>query len=123
MAGCWLRRRARAAGTNVVNAVGTLPNRSRPLPAGDLGQLLLGAVQAGADGRAVTDQGSAGVGQFRRARAALDQCQPGVAFQRGDVLADRRLGQAQRLGGGGERAARGDLAQHPDATDVSYQFH
>jgi len=85
MAGCWLRRRARAAGTNVVSA-----------------ELLLGAVEAGADGRAVTDQGSAGFGQFRRARAALDQRQPGLAFQRGDVLADRRLGQAQRLGGGGE---------------------
>ena len=63
------------------------------------------------------------MGQFRRAGAALDQRQPGLAFKRGDVLADRRLRQAQRLGGGGERAACGDLAEDPDTADMSYQFH
>ena len=36
---------------------------------------------------------------------------PGLALQGGHLLADRGLGEGQRLGRGGERAAPRDLAQ------------
>jgi hypothetical protein len=89
-------------------------------PAGDLGQVLLGAVQAGVDHLSVADEYVAGLGQRARTRAALHEGQPDFAFQRGDVLAHRRLGQAQRVGRGRERSPRGDLAQHSDAAHVTY---
>ena len=62
-----------------------------------------------------------GVGQSHAARAALDQLRADLALERGDVLADRGLREVEGLGGGGEGAARSDLAQHAHAADVEHQ--
>ena len=78
-------------------------------PAGDLAELLLGVVEPREDPGRVARQGVAGLGQLDRARAALDQRQPDLPLQRGDVLAHGRLRERQRVGRGRERPAGGDL--------------
>ena len=45
----------------------------------------------------------------------------GLALERGDLLRDGRLRERERLGGGGERAARGDLPQDAHAADIEHQ--
>ena len=106
----------------MASAVGKLPNRSRPsAAAGDLAELLLGAVEPREDPGRVAGQRVAGLGQLDRARAALDERHPDLALERGDVLADRRLRQRQRVGRGRERAAGGDLGQHSQPAHVEHQ--
>ena len=63
----------------------------------------------------------AGVGEADAARAALHERRAGLALERGDLLRDGGLRERQRLGGGGERAAHGDLAEHTHAADVEHQ--
>ena len=62
-----------------------------------------------------------GVGEADAAHAALDERRPGLALERGDLLRDGGLGEGERLGGGGERAALGDLAQDSHAANVKHQ--
>ena len=52
------------------------------------------------------------------ARVALEQRHPGFGLERRDLLGDRRLRVGQRLGGGRERAAVGDLPQDPQTGDI-----
>ena len=87
---------------------------------GDLGQLLLGGVEAGDHGAYVPDQGRSGLGELHGARPPLDQLHAQCCLQRRDLLARRRLGHAQRVGGGGERSPFGDLVQDPETATLLY---
>ena len=87
---------------------------------GDRGQLLLGGVEPREDRLGVGHQRAAGVREPHAARAALHQPGAGLALQGGHVLADGRLGEVERLCGGGERAPLGDLAKDLHATDVEH---
>ncbi len=87
----------------------------------DRGQLLLGGLDAGEDRIRVLAEGATGVGESYAARAALDELRADLALERGDVLADRGLREVERLGGGGEGAAGGHLAQDAHTTDVEHQ--
>ena len=69
----------------------------------------------------MADERAPRVGQADAAHAALDERRPGLALERGDLLGDGGLRERQGLGGGGERAALGDLAQDPHAADVKHQ--
>ena len=69
----------------------------------------------------MADDGLAGLGQPHAARAALHEHGAGLALERGDLLGDGGLGEGERLGCGGERAAEGDLAQDAHAADVEHQ--
>ena len=51
---------------------------------------------------------------------ALEELQPDLPLQRGDLLAHRRLREVERVGGRGERTARHDLPQHRHALDVEH---
>jgi hypothetical protein len=90
--------------------------------AGDRLQLGLGLAQAGEDGLGVAHERLAGLRQAHPARVALDQHGAGLAFQGGDLLGHGRLGEGERLRGGREGAADGDLAQHAHAADVEHQL-
>ena len=61
------------------------------------------------------------VGEPHAARAALDEHGAGLALERGDLLGDGGLREGERVGGGGERAPEGDLAQDAHAADVEHQ--
>ena len=52
--------------------------------------------------------------------AALDEHRARLALERRDLLGDRRLGERQRLGRGGERPLGGDLAKDPHAANVEH---
>ena len=81
---------------------GALEAREAQPPAaqpGDGGKLLLGGVQAAEDRVGVLDQRATGVGKAHAARATLHEPGAGLALERRDVLADGRLGEAERLGG------------------------
>ena len=89
--------------------------------AGDLAQFLLRLIQTGEHRLGVDHEGTAGVGEADGTHAPLDQPGPGLALEGGDLLADRRLGERQRLGRGRERAAGGDLPQHLETTRVQHK--
>ena len=86
------------------------------------GQVLLGALDPGEDRVGVAHEHPARLGQADAAGAPVDELCACLALERGHVLRDRRLGEAQRLGGGGERAARRDLAQDSHTADVEHQY-
>ena len=88
--------------------------------AGDGLELGLGVGEPREDDVGVLDQRAARVGQPDAARAALDEHHAGLALQGGDLLGDGRLRVVQRVGGGGERATCGDLAQHAHAANVKH---
>ena len=88
--------------------------------AGDRLELGLGVGEAGEDRVGVLDQRATGVGQAHAARVALDERRAGLALEGGDLLGDRGLRVGQRVGGGGEGAARGDLAQHAHSADIEH---
>ena len=69
----------------------------------------------------MADEHAARVGEADAARAALDQRRAGLALERGDLLRDGGLGEGERLGRGGERAALGDLAQDSHSANVKHQ--
>jgi hypothetical protein len=69
---------------------------------GERGQLLLGRVDARQDRVRVGHEHATGVGQPHAAPAALHQLRPDLALQRGHVLGDGRLREAERRGGGRE---------------------
>ena len=54
------------------------------------------------------------------AAVALEQLHAGLALERGELLRDRGGGVAERVGGGGDRPARGELAQDAQAADVEH---
>jgi hypothetical protein len=78
----------------------------------------LGALQLGQDRVGVGDERPARVGQRQPPAVALQQDDAGLALQRGQLLGDGRRGERQRLGGGGDGLALGELAQDAEAADV-----
>ena len=62
------------------------------------------------------------LGEPDAARVALDERAAGLALERGDLLRDGGLREGQRLGGGAERAADGDLPEHPHTANVKHQY-
>ena len=104
-------------GAGALEAGEAQPAAAQP---GDGGQLLLGRVQAAEDRVGVLHERAAGVGEAHAARAALDEPGAGLALEGGHVLADRRLGEAERLGGRGERALRRHLAKDLHAAHVEH---
>ena len=77
-----------------------------------LGQHLPGAWQ----------QGAAGLGQHHLAAEPVEQARLQRLFQRGDALADRRLGQVQLAGGGREAAVLGHGHEGRQAGPVHRQL-
>jgi hypothetical protein len=62
------------------------------------------------------------LGQADPARVALDERAAGFALERGDLLRDGGLCEGEGLGGGAERPAYSDLAEHPHAAHVKHQW-
>ena len=89
--------------------------------AGDRLELGLGLGEPGEDGLGVADDGLARLRQPHPAGAALDEHRPGLALERGDLLGDGRLREGEGVGGGGERALEGDLAEDAHAANVEHQ--
>ena len=89
--------------------------------ASDLAELLLGLLQAREHGLGVSQEGTAGVGEAYRSHAPFHQPGPCLPLEGGDLLADRRLGERQRLRGGRERAPGGDFPQHAEATWIQHK--
>ena len=54
--------------------------------------------------------GGPGLGERQPAALARQQLDPGLALEGGELLGDRARRERERLGGGGDRAARGELA-------------
>jgi hypothetical protein len=88
--------------------------------AGDRRQLGLGGVQAGDDALGVLEQHAAGRGEADAAREAFDQVDARLVLEGGDLLGHSGLGVGQRVGGGRERAAVGDLDQHTESVHVKH---
>ena len=65
----------------------------------------------GADAAGVLVQPAAGVGEFDLPTDATEQGNTGVAFEGLNPLADGRLGQVERAGGGGETGPLGGLGE------------
>jgi hypothetical protein len=80
----------------------------------------LGRLELGDDRVGVADEPAAGLRELHSAPDALDQPHAGVALERGELLGDRRRRVGERLGDGGDGAARGELAQQAQATDVEH---
>jgi hypothetical protein len=82
--------------------------------------LLLGGVQARDHGPCVPRQNDAGFGELGGPTRAIDDRLTQGAFERGDVLADRRLGHAERVRSGGEGTAVRDLDEHAEPAYLSH---
>jgi len=97
----------------------------QPQPAtaqpGDLPELLLGLVQAGEHRLGMHHEGAAGVGEAYRSHATVDEGGARLALERGDLLADRGLGERERVGRGRERATGGDLPQHEEPPGIEHK--
>ena len=63
-------------------------------------------------------QPAAGLGERHAAALPDHQRRPGLGLQASDLLADRRLGPAQRPGRAGQRPGAGDLAEDEQAAGV-----
>ncbi len=110
-----------ASGISVAPAVGKEATRSRPPPQpGDRRQRRLGRLQAREDALGVADERLSGGRQADAARMALEQRHPGFGLERRDLLGDGRLGVGERVGGGRERAAVGDLLEDLQAGHVEH---
>ena len=90
--------------------------------AGDLdrGRLQLGGrrLQLGQDRLGAADQPPARLRQVHPAAAPVEQRHAGLALERRELLGDGRRGEGERARCRGDRAARGDLAQHAHAAHV-----
>ena len=85
-------------------------------------QLGLGLGEPRHDRVGVPHERLARLGEADAARVALHERAAGLALERRDLLADGGLGEAQRLGGGAERAAESDLPEDPHTANVKHQF-
>ena len=104
-------------------AVGKLASRRRPRRSPAISpSFLLGLVQVGEHRLGVHHEGAAGVGETHRSHATLDERGARLALEGGDLLADRRLRERERRGRGGERAAGGDLPQHPEPAGIKHKW-
>ena len=96
----------------------TQPAATQPRDGLELG---LGIRETREDHVGVTDERATRLGEPDAARGAVHEPRPGLALEGGDLLADGRLGVGERLGGGGEGAARRDLPEDPETLDVEHQ--
>jgi hypothetical protein len=87
----------------------------------DRGQLALGLVETGDRRLGVAHEHPAGVGQFRPAPGAVQQLHPDFFLKRGDLLADCRLGEVERVGRCGERTLGRDLAEDPQPLHIEHK--
>ena len=87
----------------------------------DVLELGLGLGEAAQDRLRVAHERLAGLREPHAARAALDEHRAGLALERRDLLRHGGLGEGERVGGGRERAAQGDLPEHAHAADVEHQ--
>ncbi|MEZ5117823.1 MAG: hypothetical protein R2737_16300 [Candidatus Nanopelagicales bacterium] len=85
-----------------------------------LGQLVLGQHQPVQDRPRVLEQQRTGRGDLDRPRAArpVEHRLSDRPLQPGDLLADRRLGEAQPRAGAAERPLLGDGPQREQVTDL-----
>jgi hypothetical protein len=86
------------------------------LPAAQPGDRLhvgLGRGEPTEDPLGVRQQRAAGGRKAHAARQALDQRDPRLGLERGDLLRDGGLRVGQLLGGSGDRALLGDLDKNP----------
>ena len=77
-----------------------------------LAEFAFEALVAIQDAGSVREENPAAGGQCNPSAAALEELAAGKLLQLGDVLADRRLRDAERLGGGGETAQLGDTLEY-----------
>ena len=93
----------------------------QPAAAGEQGfDIVLGLPQAGEDHARVVEQRRPHRGQLDLAGAAgsIEQLMADDAFERGNLLADRRLAEPQPLGGAAEGAFGGDCLQCLEVSDL-----
>ena len=94
------------------------------MPAAQLGerrQRGLGGLEPAEDHVGVLDEDLARLGQHDPAGTALQQPHAGLALERGDLLRDRRGRVGEHVGGGRQRTAAGDLAEHAQAANVQHR--
>ena len=90
---------------------------------GDLGEFLLCGCEPSQDPIRVPGQRGTGFGELDRASASPHHRQPDLAFQEGDVLADRRLRDTQGIGGRRESTFRGESGQDVKAPNVQHKHN
>ena len=95
--------------------------QAAPAQARDVLELGLGLGEPAEDRLRVAHERLARLREPHAAGAALDQHGAGLALERGDLLGHGGLREGERLGGGRERAAQGDLPEHAHAADVEHQ--
>ena len=87
----WRRRERASAGANATAAVGKAVTTTRPDGRARVGrQVGLGLLDHGQDAFGVRHQAAPGVGELGAARGPVDQGRAGLAFQRRELLGDRR---------------------------------
>ena len=91
------------------------------LEAGDRGEFALGLLETGDRRVGVIHQHAAGVGGQRALAGALQELHPDLALEGRHLLADGRLRQVERLGGGRERAPGRDLTQDPQPLHIKHK--
>ena len=84
------------------------------------GELGLGRLELGQHALGAPDEQPCGGGEGHAPSLALEQCHADLALEGGQMLGDGGGRVAERLGGGGDRAALGELAEHVEAADVEH---
>ena len=100
--------------------------RVRPDPQGrgravEFPELGLGLGEPLEDRLGMLDQPPTGRGQLHAARASLEQRDARLGLELRQLLGDRGRREAERLGGPGDRAAEGHLAQDTETPDVEHK--
>ena len=106
----WARTVRVSAGAKATAAVGNAEMATRPTGSWADTSASAASIRARISA-ACADQPPARVGQLGRPRAAVQQRRPGLPLQRGELLGHRGRRVAERGGGGGDRAALGELPQ------------
>ncbi len=120
--GCSARKAAIASGISDAAADSNEARRRRPPRTPAIASSSASASpRPGEDRVRVAHERLTGLGEADAARVALDERAAGLALERRDLLADGGLREAERLGGGAERAAHGDFAEHAHAANVKHQ--
>ena len=83
--------------------------------------VVLGAARGVEQRLGVLEHRGARLGERQAARLALEQLGPELLLEARDVLRDGGLREAQRVGGGGEGAARGDLSERLQQLEIEHK--
>lgn len=83
-------------------------------------ELGLGVGEPRQDHVGVADEHVAGLGEPDAAGVALDERRGRLALESGDLLGDGRLREVQRIGGGGEGSAGGNLSENLQSADFEH---